>query len=455
MKKLRGRTWFVLVFTFALVAGMCVLVWQIFTQGGQWAAFSANSHLYQKGRIATGSITDRNGILLYDAESGDYAEERVVRKSTLHAVGDAYGNIASGAKVLFRRYMASYNPVTGTGGGGNRIALTLDAEVNAAAYRALDGRSGTVAVYDYRTGEVLCMVSSPSFDPYDSQAVLEAVNAGDHSYDGVYLNHLLSATFTPGSIFKIVTTAAALERLPSAADFTFHCTGSLELEGTDITCPSAHGEQNLAQALSNSCNCAFAQLSVELGADTLERYAKLAGLLDSLEVNGFTCAAGSYAAPTDAASLGWSGVGQANDLVNPCAELVLMGCIAGEGKAKAPTLLKSVTNDLGLPGAFLPKTGESEIGFKPSTCRMLKQMMRANVTDHYGQAQFGDLPVCAKSGTAEVGPEEQPHAWFVGFVDDSSYPYAFVVLVEHGGWGSTTAGSVAAEVLNALTEGES
>ena len=450
MRRLRGRTWFVLLFALALTGGMLVLLWQLFTQGGQWASFSANSHLYEKGRIAIGSITDRNGLLLYDGESGSYAEERSIRKSTLHAVGDQYGNIASGAKLIFRRYMASYNPITGAGKGGNKVALTIDAQLNATAYKALDGRSGTVAVYNYKTGEVLCMVSSPTFDPYDSEEVLQAVNDGESRYDGVYLNHCLSAAFTPGSIFKVVTTAAALERLPSAADFTFTCTGSMELGGDDITCPHAHGEQNLSQALTNSCNCAFAQLAVELGPETLERYAKEAGLLDSLEVNGLSTAKGSYTPSEQPSQIGWSGVGQSHDLVNPCSMMVLMGCIAGEGKAKTPTLLRSVTNDLGLPGAFLPGTGESSIGFKASTCRLLKEMLRTNVTEKYGQSQFGDLPVCAKSGTAEVGPDEAPHAWFVGFVDDSAHPYAFVVLVEHGGWGSSQAGSVAAQVLTAM-----
>ena len=449
MRRLRGRTWFVLLFTLLLLAGTLVLVWQYFTQGREWASFSANSHLFTKGRIATGAITDRNGVLLYDGPSGDYAEDKTTRTATLHAVGDQYGNIATGAKLLFKQYMAAYNPVTGTGSEGNTVALTIDAELNAAALRALDGRSGTVAVYNYNTGEILCMVSAPTFDPYDSQQVLEAVNAGDTRYNGVYLNHFFSAAFTPGSTFKLVTTAAALDKLNAAADFSFTCTGSLELEGGTITCPSVHGAQNLSDALANSCNCAFAQLATELGGETLLRYTKDAGLLDSVEMNGISSAKGSFTPSSNPSELGWSGVGQYTDLVNPCSELVFLGCIAGEGSAKTPTLLKSVTTSLGLPGAFL-STGDSSIAYKPSTCRMLKQMMRRNVTDHYGQEQFGTLPVCAKSGTAEVGPDVSPHAWFVGFVDDPAHPYAFVVLVENGGWGSSVAGSVAADVLTQL-----
>jgi peptidoglycan glycosyltransferase len=78
-------------------------------------------------------------------------------------------------------------------------------------------------------------------------------------------------------------------------------------------------------------------------------------------------------------------------------------------------------------------------------------MMRNNVLNQYGQSQFGDLAVCAKSGTAEVGGGSQPHAWFAGFIDDSSHPLAFIVLVENGGSGASVAGAVAAKVLAQAT----
>ena len=449
MKKLRGRTWFVLLFILLLTAGMCILVGMYIVQGSDWASFSANSHLYTNGRIATGTITDRNGLLLFDGETGAYAEDAATREATLHAVGDDYGNIVSGAKVLFSQYMAAYNPITGVGSQGNRVTLTIDAGLNRTAYEALDGRHGTVAVYNYKTGEVLCMVSSPAFDPEDSAAVLEAVNQGDPRYDTVYLNRFLSSSFTPGSIFKIVTTAAAIDRLNALEDFSYSCSGALEVGGDTITCPSAHGEQDLAQALANSCNGAFAQLAIQLGGEVLQQYTQAAGLLDPVEVNGLSSAKGSFTLTEDTAYLGWSGVGQYTNLVNPCSELVLMGCIAGEGEAKNPTLLKSVTSNLGLPASFV-STSDASIGWSGETCRQLKALMRNNVISHYGQDQFGDLPVCAKSGTAEVGTD-RPHAWFVGFVDDSDAPYAFVVLVENGGSGSQVAGSIAATVLNQLS----
>ena len=141
-----------------------------------------------------------------------------------------------------------FDPLTGTSAGGHKVYLTIDAGLNAAALDALNGRKGAVAVYNYRTGDVLCMVSSPTFDPADPPEIRD----GDSRYDGVYLNRVLSSTFAPGSVFKLVTTAAALENLDGALDRHFTCTGRLELDGGVITCPYAHGEMDLYDALARS-----------------------------------------------------------------------------------------------------------------------------------------------------------------------------------------------------------
>lgn len=451
MKKLRGRTWFVLLFALLLTAGMVTLMVMYAQEGADWVTFRANKHLYENGRISSGVINDRNGLLLFDGQTEEYAQDETIRTACLHAVGDQYGNIVTGGKVLFSQHLAAFNHLTGVGEEGNTVALTIDAEINALAYKALDGKNGTVAVYNYETGEILCMVSAPTFDPYDSEEVLAAVNEGDSRYDSVYLNRFLSSTFTPGSVFKVVTAAAAIERLDALENFSYTCTGELELGGDTITCPKAHGEQDLAQAMANSCNGAFGQLALELGGSTLETYAQRAGLLDSLSFDGVTSAKGRYQISDVPIQLAWSGCGQYNDLVNPCSMMTLMGCIAGEGTARTPTLLKSVTGAFGLPAAFTSGS-DTSIDWDAETCVALKTLMRNNVTDHYGQEQFGDLAVCAKSGTAEVSSTEDPHAWFVGFVDDPDHPYAFVVVVENGGWGSQTAGSIAARVLTALAE---
>ncbi len=450
MKKLQRRTLFVLLFILALAAGTVVLCAFYVKDGAQWASFYGNQHVYTNGRIASGSIQDRNGTTLFDCAEGQYSDDKTTRISTLHAIGDKQGNINTGAKNLFADQLVGFSLITGTSGTGNTIKLTLDANLNNAAYQAMAGRKGVAALYNYETGEVLCMLSTPSFDPADDAEVAK-VAAGDSSYDGAYLNRFLSGTYTPGSTFKLVTAAAALETLHNEDSFSYTCTGSLTLNGEKITCPSVHGTQDFATALANSCNGAFATLATQVGGKTLEKYAKEAGLTSKVNVNGLNTAAGSFTAGTSDNDVGWSGVGQYKDLVNPCAELTLMGCIAQGGSAATPRLLKSVTSSKGLPVAHVT-TETSKIGWKADTCDKIRTLMHNNVTSNYSKnLDFGGLNVCAKSGTAEVGTSK-PHAWFVGFVEDSAYPYAFVVVVENGGWGSSVAGGVAASLLKAACQ---
>lgn len=450
MKKLQRRTLFVLLFILALAAGTVVLCAFYVKDGAQWASFYGNQHVYTNGRIASGSIQDRNGTTLFDCAEGQYSDDKTTRISTLHAIGDKQGNINTGAKNLFADQLVGFSLITGTSGTGNTIKLTLDANLNNAAYQAMAGRKGVAALYNYETGEVLCMLSTPSFDPADDAEVAK-VAAGDSNYDGAYLNRFLSGTYTPGSTFKLVTAAAALETLHNEDSFSYTCTGSLTLNGEKITCPSVHGTQDFATALANSCNGAFATLATQVGGKALEKYAKEAGLTSKVNVNGLNTAAGSFTAGTSDNDVGWSGVGQYKDLVNPCAELTLMGCIAQGGSAATPRLLKSVTSSKGLPVAHVT-TETSKIGWKADTCDKIRTLMHNNVTSNYSKnLDFGGLNVCAKSGTAEVGTSK-PHAWFVGFVEDSAYPYAFVVVVENGGWGSSVAGGVAASLLKAACQ---
>ena len=408
MKKLQRRTLFVLLFILALAAGTVVLCAFYVKDGAQWASFSGNQHVYTNGRIASGSIQDRNGTTLFDCAEGQYSDDKTTRISTLHAIGDKQGNINTGAKNLFADQLVGFSLITGTSGTGNTIKLTLDANLNNAAYQAMAGKKGVAALYNYETGEVLCMLSTPSFDPADD-AEAAKVAAGDSNYDGAYLNRFLSGTYTPGSTFKLVTAAAALETLHNEDSFSYTCTGSLTLNGEKITCPSVHGTQDFATALANSCNGAFATLATHVGGKTLEKYAKEAGLTSKVNVNGLNTAAGSFTAGTSDNDVGWSGVGQYKDLVNPCAELTLMGCIAQGGSAATPRLLKSVTSSKGLPVAHVT-TETSKIGWKADTCDKIRTLMHNNVTSNYSKnLDFGGLNVCAKSGTAEVGTSK-PHA---------------------------------------------
>ena len=450
MKQVKRRTWFCLVFTALLTLGILLFLARYFTIGGDWASFSANKHIYDKsGQLISGAVLDRTGTVLYDAASGAYSDDKIIRQATLHAVGDRASNIATGARQAFSEQLSGFNPILGTTAGGHNVYLTLDADLNRTAYEALNGRKGAVGVYNYKTGELLCMVSTPTFDPENPPEIQD----GDSRYEGVYLNRFLSATYTPGSVFKLVTTMAAIETLNDYESRTYTCTGSTEIGGQTITCPSAHGDMDIYGALANSCNCFYAQLAVEMGGKTMWQYAKKAGLLDSLSVSGISTAAGSFTAAAEgSADLGWSGVGQYNDLVNPCAMMCYMGAIANGGKAAKLYLIEKTVSPLGLPS--LPRlNGKTSQLIASDTAEILAEMMAQNVQKTYGTGRFPNMDICAKSGTAEVGEGKTPHAWFTGFLRNEDAPYAFVVLVENGGGGSSVAGTVAGKVLDVIVNG--
>lgn len=449
MKQVKKRTFLILFLVLLLAAGTIWFCVKYVIYGSQWASFSANDHAFTDGLLSSGQVLDRNGVMLYDATTQTYNEDMAVRKATLHAVGDEWGNISTSALSHFREHLVGWNPVSGTSGDGHKLYLTIDAALNEAAYASLDGRKGVVAVYNYVSGDMLCMVSTPAYDPADPPEIAD----DDEQYSGVYLNRFLSGLYTPGSIFKIVTTAAALENLPDVQQRTFTCTGRTTIGGDVITCPYAHGTMDFDEALASSCNCVFAQLAVELGGQTMQHYAQEAGLLSEHDVSGITTESGLYEIGNEN-QLGWSGIGQYHDLVNPCAMIMLMGSIASDGQAQQPHLIAKETSMSGLSLIDAEKSGSADVIWASDTCATLRSMMRSNVLLNYGQEQFGDLAVCAKSGTAEVESGEAPHAWFTGFIDDPAHPYAFVVLVENGGSGASTAGSIAAAILQETVDRE-
>ena len=436
MKKLEGRAVLCLTLAAVLVLGLGIFVFRLETNGSRWASFYANKHIYTNGQLAVGAVYDRDGTLLLNntKDGAQYSDDPEIRKSTLHVVGDKGYNIATAANNAFRSRMVGYNFVTGTNpiltGASRKVKLTIDADANVEAYRALAGRNGFVGVYNWKTGEIICMVSTPTIDP--------AVQVDSSSVkSGTYINKVLSATFTPGSTFKLVTTAAAIENKEDLDKWTFRCTGSHVIDGEKITCPKVHGTMDIYGALANSCNCAYAELAVELGGDIMAEYTEKLGLTSSYDIDGIRAAAGSFNFDTYNINLGWAGIGQFEDQVNPLSMMLYMGAVAGDGKAAEPCLIKG------------SRAGSVSL-LSSDTAGQIRSMMRSNVKSNYGDSNYPGLKLHAKSGTAEVGNGKAPHSWFCGFSGD----YAFVVCVENGGYGAQVAGPVANRVLQQIRSAE-
>ena len=237
MRKIERRAVICVILALFLASGIAVFVLKYVSAGGMWASSAFNRHLYDtNGVLATGSILDRDSDVLTEVKDGKrtFYNDATVRKATLHAVGDLQGNIGTGALNAFGDQLSGYNLINGAFGTkrGNELYLTIDARYNYEAYRALGNHAGTVAVYNYKTGEILCMVSTPSYDPLSVPENIEE----NEVYKGAYLNRFLSSVFTPGSVFKTVTLAAALEQLEGVEQRTWDCKGSIQLGEETIVC---------------------------------------------------------------------------------------------------------------------------------------------------------------------------------------------------------------------------
>lgn len=446
MKKIEKRAIMCLLLAFVLLTGVCIFSYKYFTEGDTWASYEGNQDVYTEGDLSKGTLYDTNGQLLMQntTDGMKFNEDSSIRTALMHITGDKDNNIATGANRAFTDELIGYDFINGVyslNNAGEDVSLTLDANVCATAYEALNGRKGTVGVYNYETGQIICMVSSPTYDPENPPEI----SANDDS--GVYINRFTSGTFVPGSIFKLLTAAAAIENLDDAYSYQINCTGSVDYgHGDKVTDMSVHGNVDLKKALEVSCNCYFGQLSEKLGGGLIEKYTEKTGLTESLDINGIKTAKGTFSYPEGGVSLAWTGIGQWHDMINPCSMMVYMGAIANEGTAVLPTIVKPTSFWDELMGR-VPKIGiKTKSMIEPETAYSLTEMMANNVENHYGSDMFPGLSICAKSGTAEVSGRD-PNAWFSGFLDDASNPYAFVVLVENGGYGADVAGSVANTVL--------
>ena len=451
MNRIAGRSGIALLLVLVLVGGLVFFVGEYFLEADDWINAAGSPHVYNGGNIGCGVVLDREGELLLDiSDERTYPESLDLRMSVIHWLGDREGNISAPALPNYSDALSGFdlfNGIYSFSGTGGEAVLTLSAQAQIAAMEALDGYKGTVAVYNYKTGEILCAVSAPSYDPDDVPDIL-----GDDSgeYEGAYLNRFTQVSYVPGSIFKILTTAAALESISAIEDRVFVCEGSLYVDGNEVTCGREHGEQTLAEAMTNSCNCAYAEIALELGADTMEEYVDQFELTKSIQFDGITTEEGYFDLEnaTDP-EIAWSAIGQHHDAVNPCRFLTFMGMIAGGGSAAEPYLVEEVS--AGGSTTYRAKTHSTGRLMTSVTAEKLQNLMRNNVIDSYGDENFPGLTVCAKSGTAEMG-EGQDNAMFAGFLLDEEYPLAFFAAVEDGGYGRYTCVPIISQVLEACKE---
>ncbi|MGE5598081.1 MAG: peptidoglycan D,D-transpeptidase FtsI family protein, partial [Bacteroidota bacterium] len=332
--------------------------------------------------------------------------------------------------------------------GGIDLLLTIDRRLQAAVDRIAD-RSlprGAIVVMSPWTGEILALASRPSFDPRRPAAELRTPGAP-------FLNRALTA-YHPGSIFKLVVLAAALEKDPDVFMRLFEDPGRLACGHLTFHCPGGgHGLMTLADALAFSCNTVFIRLALELGLTELVRTAERLGLgvPACLDLPGEALGCLPPAEDGSPGSLANTALGQGAVTVTPLQVARMIGAVANGGRLVGGRILLGTADGKGRVRA-LAGGGAPVRVISARTARLMRIMMAGVIRYGTGRAAAVSMGAAGKTGTAQSGTEDPDgrrvnHAWFAGFAPLSRPRYVVVVLAEGGGAGGAVAAPVFRQVM--------
>ena len=405
------------------------------------------------------ATTDENGERIYQSNI-------LSRSSMVHLLGDDEGNIANGVDSFQANYLLGFETsltervtafLSGETRRGDNVTITADSRLCTEIVNIfrntsnLKGKCGAVVVMNYKTGEVLAMVSLPVYDP---QNITDQVrNSSQHPF----WNRALQGTLPPGSTFKIITAAAALENLPDAETHVFTCTGATQVMDHVVHDYNMdqHGDITLDKAFRVSCNNAFAQAALMMGDTALRRTAEAFGFNDNFLFRDLVVENSVY--PTqnrNSVEIAWSGAGQSQVVATPMHMCMVAAAIANDGVMMEPRLLSLVESP----------TGKVRLRYSQKVYRTACSPEMAQIIDGYmkdvvksgtgTRAQVSGLTIAGKTGSAEGSDNgmDVTHAWFVGYIDSDQYPYAISVLVENGGSGGSVAAPVARQVFEYLRD---
>jgi peptidoglycan glycosyltransferase len=362
--------------------------------------------------------------------------------------------------------------VTGRDPRGGNVRLTINPAVQKAAYDLMTqkGYTGSVVALEPKTGRILAMVSTPSYDPNKlaSHIGKEQIAAWTQWRDDPkkpMLNRAISETYPPGSTFKLVTAAAALEN-GKTADMPINTAPNVKLPGTQTTLENYGGAackgNTFRDALRYSCKVPFAELAGELGKDKMTETAKNFGIGEDLTVP--MRVAGSGVGPLDSKpSLFQSGIGQRDVRLTPLQDCLLSATVANGGMAMKPQLVESLlAPNLSTIEDYSPTELTGDAALSSANAAILRDMMLASEENTKGAGKRADVQIASKTGTAEHGNDPKntpPHAWYTGFAPAMDPKIAVAVIVESGGNRGleATGGTVAAEIgraaINAMVGG--
>ena len=337
---------------------------------------------------------------------------------------------------------------------GDNVALTIRADLQLTAAKALGNRKGAVVAIDVRTGEILAMADWPNYDPNN---VVDRFAALQKAEDHPLLARASQGKYPPGSVFKVLTAAAALQAGVVTPDTTFECPGVKQIAHSRVACHyrPGHGTITLSEAIAKSCNIALAETALKLGPERFEAIVQSAGIEsrpaiytpgeDTLNVVGKGNLPGLD--KLDGAMLAACGYGQGELLVTPL-WVASMGQMLGHGGLRlSPHLVKQIVTPEGrtlYQAQAKPLQQVVDGAVAAQVVRMMGQVMEPGGTaSHLG---IPGVRVAGKTGSAQ-NPHGQAHSWFLALAPLESPRVAVAAVVENGGYGGRAAGPIAIQVL--------
>lgn len=339
---------------------------------------------------------------------------------------------------------------------GDDVYTSLDPKAQRLAYQLLAGRAGSVVALNPQTGSVLVMAANPSYDD----------NRNPNSPGTSTFNRSTQSGYPPGSTFKVVTAAAAIDSGRYTPDSVINGNSPVTISGVPLQndANQSWGPVSLTKALTNSINTVFAQVGVAVGRHTMQTYMKRFGFYSTppldyppneMTASGERTSAGRLLAPTSPlVDLGRMSIGQDKLEVTPLQMAMVVASVANGGKLMTPHFAQRVVNPDGATVETIKPSVYSQV-MKPATAAALTQMMSRVVEEGTGQAaNLPGIQVAGKTGTAQVGVvgSNITQPWFVGFAPVQAPKVAVAVTIERsqGGFGGTVAAPIAASIMKTL-----
>lgn len=359
--------------------------------------------------------------------------------------------------------------VTGDKTQGAAVEMTIDPKAQRAAWNALGDQHGAAVAMDPRTGQVLAMVSTPGWDPnslanHDRKKAVSAYKSYEHDSDKAFYNRAIAGNqYPPGSTFKLVTAAAALQ---DGKNENSKVASPNTLTIGQYTMRNAGGETcgdgtstTIKDALTISCNTAFANLGTGLGYDKVHKQAEKFGFGKKLNIPLHTIPSQFPNTKGDKSFLAKASIGQQDVKATPLQMAMVSSAIANKGVLMQPQLIKQVKNQRNLSVIEKPSPKSMGRAVSRDTASKLTDMMKNVVTSGTGTAaQIDGAQVAGKTGTAQHAEGGSPHAWFTSFAPAKDPKVAVAVVVENGGSagseasGGRVAGPIAKQIMEAVID---